>query len=806
MIQHLADHLAGVSVLAGRFAKKVGLAELGEVLGLVHDVGKASKEFDQYIRSATGLIEPDQDEYVDFGEARGKVDHSTAGAQLVYQALAQKGPESGLLGEVLALCLASHHSGLIDCLSPDGRDNLGRRLGKDPHATHRDEALEYLDSSMRERFDSLLTADLARKLASKLRSLREAGDSQETFAFKAGLLVRFLLSCLIDADRLDTANFEMPEDALLRGGEKPGLWGLLLERLDRHLEGIIPHSSTDELRRKVSVSCGASAAQERGVFRLTVPTGGGKTLASLRFALNHALHHGMERIIYAIPYTTIIDQNARAVREILEPGESHGDTADSIILEHHSNLTPEKETHRQHLLAENWDAPITFTTNVQILEALFGAGTRGVRRLHQLANAVIVFDEIQTLPVRCVHMFNAAVRFLIHGCHSTVVLCTATQPLLDEVEPPQRALSFSEGSDLVPDPGELFRSLRRVAVHDRRQKGKWSEEALAELATSQLVAAGSVLVIMNTKRSARSLYERLAGGDTTELYHLSTNMCPAHRFQALRGVREGLSQGTPVICVSTQLVEAGIDLDFGCVIRSLAGLDSIAQAAGRCNRHGQRSSPGTVVIVNPVDEDLTHLRDIRVGVEKAERVLDEFREKPGAFENDPLGLRAMQQYYRYYFHERQGEMSYPVGAGSIVGRDDNLFELLSLNRQSVSEFKRTHRRTPSLMLRQSFHTASSAFQAIDSMTQGIIVPWGDGGTLVERLFSAQDTFRRRRLLREAQQYSVNVFSHEFVRLQKDHAIYEAGEGIGVFCLRSGLYNDQVGLDVQSLYNLDSFIV
>ena len=248
----------------------------------------------------------------------------------------------------------------------------------------------------------------------------------------------------------------------------------------------------------------------------------------------------MDRVFYIIPYTSIIDQNAEEVRKILEEKDSKGNYLNKVVLEHHSNLTPEEETNRQGLLAENWDAPIVFTTQVQFLEALFGSGTRSARRMHQLANSVIIFDEIQTLPVRCVHMFNVAIRFLVQNCGTTVVLCTATQPLLDKVDPIQRALKIEPEQKIISYEKELFQKLKRVDVFDKTRPEKWDEEEVAELAVHQLREKGSVLVIVNTKSSARAVYQAVLQKSNATVYHLSTNMCPAHRLKVLDEIKEKL--------------------------------------------------------------------------------------------------------------------------------------------------------------------------------------------------------------------------------------------------------------------------
>ena len=534
--QYLSEHLNEVSRLAGQFASKIGLKESGEILGLLHDLGKASKEFQDYIQSATGLIDPDSDSYVDAKVKKGKVDHSSAGAQVIYSHLWEKGPEERLVAQVLSLAIASHHSGLIDCLLPSGEDNFTRRMKKAEENTHADEAFSNLGEQEKLRANKLLADEtLVKQLIEKLKLLKEDNEWQDTYIFKCGLLIRFLLSCLLDADRLNTADFEFPSNARLRNNSIYPSWESLIERLNKKIgefENQPNRNEVDDLRSQVSQLCLDFSAKPKGIYQLTVPTGGGKTLASLRFALNHAAHHNetgnkIDKVFYIIPYTSIIDQNANTVREILEDKDNFG----KVVLEHHSNLTPDEETRRQSLLSENWDAPIVFTTLVQFLETLFGSGTRSARRMHQLANSVIIFDEVQTFPIRCVHMFNIAIRFLVYTCGATVVLCTATQPLLDKIDPVQRALKIQPEQKIIPYEEELFKKLKRVEVFDRRKVGGWNEEEVADLAYQELKDKGSVLIIVNTRNSASSLYQAIVQKSNADtIYHLSTNMCPAHRL------------------------------------------------------------------------------------------------------------------------------------------------------------------------------------------------------------------------------------------------------------------------------------
>jgi CRISPR-associated endonuclease/helicase Cas3 len=793
--QALREHLLGVAVLASGHAAKLDLALVGELLGILHDLGKYSAEFQSYLKSAVGLLNQDEDEdYVDAAQKKGKVDHSSAGAQLIWRELSKQGVLGGFVGQILALCIASHHSGLIDCLATNGDNSFSHRMSKSSRRTHLDEVTDVADKAILDRANAILKDQgLIKGLQACLTRIAASQAGQNIIVQQQfGLLVRFLFSCLIDADRLDTATFEKPRANRNRMHGEYEDWQTLVARLESYLATLVPrHQPIDGLRANISRHCLDAATRETGLYKLSVPTGGGKTLASLRFVLHHAAHHKMDRVIYVIPFTSIIDQNAKVVRSILEPAdrpETHG----RIVLEHHGNLTPEVQGWREKMLTENWDAPVIYTTNVQLLEALFGAGTRGARRMHQLANAVIVFDEIQTLPINCVHLFNNAIKFLTEQCGSSVVLCTATQPLLDRVDRQKGALLIPEGNELMPDVKGLFDRLKRVELIYERKPGGWTNEEIATLAKEEAARAGSCLVIVNTKASAQSLYQLCSLGTKTPVYHLSTSMCPAHRKRILRLICHRLKRKKPTLCISTQLIEAGVDVDFGAVIRFVAGLDSIAQAAGRCNRNGAQKI-GMVHVVNPKDENLGQLEAISIGRDKTERVLADYDADPAKYGNDRIGPEMMAWYYENYFFARADQMDYPVSANA-VGRDDTLLNLLSGNSHATVDFANHHSGQAQLHLRQSFMTAAKAFKAIDAPTRGVIVPYGKvGSELVNDLCGAFEVEKQYDLLRRAQQYTVNVFPNILSKLEKAGAIHPIQDGTQIFHLDPRYYSPEFGL-------------
>jgi CRISPR-associated endonuclease/helicase Cas3 len=794
--QTVQEHVQETAELAGSFASKIGISEAGKLAGLLHDLGKYSLHFQRYIRSAEGVADPDA-EPVNVSELKGRIDHSSAGAQLAWDTLGSRDSLSRIVAQLVALCVASHHTGLIDCLAPDGEDKYSVRLAKDRKQTYFDEALGSADREVLAQIDVLFNKpSVADDLRTTLLRVFAGEDSRLIREFSVGLVTRFLFSALVDADRLSAAG-------RTKIAPSPD-WNTLIDRLENHLTGIQCRNWVDDIRAEVSQSCHDFADREKGLYQLTVPTGGAKTLSSLRFGLHHASRHRMDRLIYVIPYTSIIDQNAEVARVALENGVV---PPGSIVLEHHSNLTPEKAAWQTNLLAENWDAPVIFTTTVQFLEALFSGGTRGVRRMHNLANAVIIFDEIQTLPLRTIHLFNNAANFLVKLCGTTVVFCTATQPLLHRVSHEKGAVRLSINPEMAPRPAELFMKLKRVEIIDKRKTGGWVDVEIAQCVCDLARESGTALAVVNTKAAAKDIYalcKQQLGTENT--IHLSTNMCPAHRLKVIEDMKKRLDSqvqpGKPLACISTQLIEAGVDVDFGSVVRFLAGLDSIAQAAGRCNRNGRRDT-GKVLVINPADESLDKLREIRIGKEITERVLDEYRANPEVFDNNLLSPKALERYYRYYFVDRAHEMAYHVTTRE-TGLDTDLLSLLSHNDLALQANARGHANSsPTYSLRQSFRSAGEIFQVIDGPTEGIIVQYGqEGREIVGRLCASKDPEEIRRLLRRAQRFSVNLYPGFRVQLGQSGCIYETQTGSGIFYLDECYYNAEFGVSLKASASAD----
>lgn len=767
--QSLEDHLRGTAVISRSFASKVGMGDAGAVMGLLHDLGKATNAFNDYI-----LME-------DSSRLRGTIDHSTAGAQYL-QSFRKTGKDeatSSLAIEMMQISIASHHSGLINCISSEGSDVFTDRIMKECSIGGMEEALNRVDPSIMSDAKELLVPAVNSIKAHIETIIRDAGSS-DAKPFHLGLLNRFLLSCLIDADRLDTISFQ---ESMVYNPPSTD-WDKIKKRFDETLNSFHDNSKISAIRSEISEECFEASQHEPGIFTLSVPTGGGKTLSSFRFALNHLIRNGMDRIIYVVPYLTIIEQNAHVIKSILNT-----DQEDDYVIECHSNADVEERHALQHggdddeeTIAswtspmDSWDGPIIFTSMVQFLETLFGSGTKKVRRMHNLANAVIVFDEIQSLPIKTTYMFNEAVNFLCHECRSTAVLCTATQPLLGCLKKHSLAL----GPEIINNVDGLFRNLKRTEVEYVNPNGPgWGAERIADLAVSSLMSASSVLVIVNTKRMAESIY-RLAKSEADDdvlVTHLSTNMCPVHRQRVLKETMSSI--GTrKVLCVSTQLIEAGVDVDFDTVIRSLAGLDSIAQAAGRCNRNGKRHI-GRVLVVK-TEENLGQLMDIDVGRRCADLVMRHGHA-------DVVSPDAMDEFYRMYFYKREGDMGYRSDKG-----DYELIDLLSKNAYGWSMFDNINGDRRKGIARQAYSDANHEFKVIDR-TDGIIVPYDDTARdMISVLCGAPSYMDRRNAMRTLQRYTVNTFVLN--RLLKAGAVKAlSGFGDSIYCLAEGFYDEETGV-------------
>ena len=552
--QRLSVHLEKTAERAAEFLDAVGLAEWGRVAGLLHDVGKYADPFQAKLKGSSQ-----------------RFDHSASGARIAIDRYGA--PPENPSGKMLAFCVAGHHAGLANGVNGERITALDDRLG-----------------GAVSRPDPIWEQEIA--LPAKLRPPLLKPSNKNTAGFCATFLIRMVFSALVDADYLDTeAYYAGLEGTPPTRGRRPDL-AELSRRLDAYLNDLqerAPRTDVNDLRAEVLAHVRQNTVKPQGVFSLTVPTGGGKTLASLAFALDHAIRHRLYRVIYVIPYMSIIEQTASLFRRALRGGDGPVD----FVIEHHSTFDEDRIGDREsgnklRLAMENWDAPIIVTTAVQFFESLFGNRPSRCRKLHNIANSVVILDEAQTLPLKHLRPCVAALDELARNWRSSVVLCTATQPALQE-KADEFTGGFKNVRELAPAPSRLYETLKRTRM---RRRGRMEDSELANL----LRESAQVLCIVNTRRHARELYERLA--DAEDACHLSTLMCASHRRERLADVRRRLEEGEPVRLIATSLVEAGVDLDFPVVWRAEAGLESIIQAAGRCNREG-RAPQGDVFVFEP---------------------------------------------------------------------------------------------------------------------------------------------------------------------------------------------------------------
>lgn len=538
--QHLEEHLCNVSELTAKFAGAFNASEWGRIIGLLHDVGKYRPEFQEKLQK----------------QSARRVDHKGVGAKAVHERLDNP-------GKLMSYCIAGHHGGL-----PNG--GYSSSFGG---ATLKDLIQQAVD----------LPAE-AQHILTNLNMPDLPFQPKE--AFQLTFFVRMLFSSLVDADFLDTEAFLEPDKAKHR---LPGpVLEDLQEKLDRKLATFIPEGRINVLRAEILNHSINQADQEPGLFTFTVPTGGGKTLSSMAFALKHAVKYGLRRIIYVIPYTSIIEQNARVFRDIFPP---------DTVIEHHSNFDhgifdENKDQYgsglRHRLACENWDFPVVVTTNVQFFESLYAAKPSRCRKLHNLVGSVIILDEAQMLPVEYLRPCLKVLDELSINYKASIVLCTATQPALNKRDDFKYGL---EGiREIAPDPKRMHKEFLRTRLED---VGILSLSEVADY----ICERKQILCIVNTRARSGKLFDLIKNEPGAR--HLSALMCPVHRSQILREIKDNLKQGEPCRLISTQLIEAGVDISFPEVIREYSGLDSIVQAAGRCNREGENAGLGKVSVFMP---------------------------------------------------------------------------------------------------------------------------------------------------------------------------------------------------------------
>ncbi len=698
--QRLDTHLNNVAIRASNYAKNFNSSDWAWNAAWLHDLGKAADEFQAYLRRQNSVDDAYYDDIVP-----GRVNHSSAGAAVAKESL---GPRAGL---AIAYLVAGHHAGLPDYYSSDtGRAALQIRL---------EEGRANLERIKPD------AETIAKHLRWPIKPPAFVNPEN------CHLWLRMVFSCVVDADFLDTEHFMNPEQIGYRDGY-PAL-AELKKLFDAHMEDVVGRAEPTAVniaRKEILSACRDAADQSPGLFTLPVPTGGGKTLSAMAFALDHAVKHGKLRVIYVIPYTSIIEQTASILSEIFGAGN---------VVEHHSNLDPDKETQRSRLASENWDAPIIVTTNVQFFESLYAAKPSRCRKLHNIVNSVVILDEAQLLPPElldpCVEVMNELVRH--YG--ATIVLSTATQPALPKLDKPRA---------IVPDPDTLYERLKRTTIlmpADLNQCYGWQDIA------DRIQRHEQALCIVNTRRDCYTLHKDMPHGTV----HLSALMCGEHRSEIIERIKQKLKKEEPIRVISTQLVEAGVDMDFPVVYRALAGLDSIAQAAGRCNREGELNAQGRFGEVYVFIPPKPAPRGLLLKGENTTRELIALTDFT------PDHPESFTRYFELFYSR-------------INDTGSKFKEMLQRDAPNI-EFH--------------FRTAANEFHLINEAQQPVFVQYGNSSQWLEDL---RNEGPKRLTMRKLQRFAVNLSKNDFEKAILDGLVDQVWPGLWLWI---GKYDNCYGLDL-----------
>jgi CRISPR-associated endonuclease/helicase Cas3 len=757
--QSVKEHSINTAILTESYLKDIMLSFVGYLCGLLHDAGKLLKDFDDYINKRNKMT-------------RGSIDHAYAGAKYL---ISISGDDKAKIAAIsMAHTIVSHH-GIHNWIDNDNYEYFIKRISNDKGY---DEIVANLneiigDININELFEKATNEwfDVAKKIRGFSKTKEEKIDNTK-FYFYLGMLERLIQSALIDADRTDTADFMSGVNST-EEADTSLLWEQMDSRMDEKLK--IFEKKTDAIslqRRSISDRCAVFADHKVGACRLIVPTGGGKTLSSLRFAIKQCKKFGMKKIFYIAPFMSILEQNSDIIGKLA--GEEN-------ILEHHSNIISdiddENELEKYLLYSERWTKPVIATTMVQFLNTLFSAKTSSVRRMHCLCDSVIIIDEVQSVPLKCTHLFSLAVNFLTKICGCSVVLCSATQPTFENNE---HSLIFDERADMIENYAEDFEVFKRTEMIPAMQKYGYDIDEAAIFCEEKFEENGDLLLIVNTKKQAREMYSHLKDklGEKAYVIHLSTNMCPAHRKESIDDLKEKLEHGVPVICVTTQLIEAGVDISFSCVVRALAGLDNAAQAAGRCNRNGEKGNICPVYLINFKDEHLGNLTEIKTAQDISQHVI---RYNENA---DLLSVDIQSSYFEQLFSRNKEKLNYPANGTTLL-------ELLSTNKGKAEAHDLKFDR-----LLQAFKTAGNIFEVIDSHTESVIVPYNDEAELlIIKLNDDLTPKEATETIRKAQKYTVSVYMGTKKALEEKGAIHITKNN-NIIVLDKRFYNSEFGITTE----------
>ena len=794
--QSVKMHLDNVAWYSELCAEKIGLGACGRLVGQLHDVGKYSNNFTEYIKTVVANHEL---------HIKGP-DHSTAGAILLLSRLTSNSTSIEILtAQILAETILGHHGGLGDIVDGEGKSPFLQRIEKlnnnKEYGCSYNEAIENFS-----KFYDLTEIDaLLREAAKEIASLFRKTQFNNA-EYIVGLVCKYLFSCLIDGDRYDTATF-MDGIKMKSIENNLAIWDQLGKEFELKIKSFDHSTHINLLRKKISDSCYERANCDVGVYTLNCPTGSGKTLASFRWALAHAKAKRKNRIFYIVPFLAIIEQNAQEIRKMFP----HINT-DNIIQEIHSGkeLDDSMDTDSTKcplgkkyadLMTERLEAPIIFTTLVRFLNTFFASGTKNIRGIHRFTNSIIIFDEIQSLNPQFIQIFNELIEFLTKTCKATVLLSTATQPLLDKVhslgDHQLSSITLAPDSELSCCNDQLRKEFKRVEFYDITNKNrKMTTEEIAELVWKEAKGTGNVLVVLNTKKAVENLYlkvKELFNADLAKenfaLQVLTTNIYPKDRQKRIYDIKQNLAKQKKMIVISTQLIEAGVDVSFDVVFRSVAGLDSIIQSGGRCNRHGNNTTGklGKVYIINPEDENVNSLYDIKLGQAATNKLLLVDSKEYGG---DLATSVVIETYFKWYLLE-QSKRKYTIDVGNNYKIP--LYNLLANNKQLCYEFEKANKANYpnyTLFLHQSFATAAARFKAITDYGISVVVLTDESSGLLEKMQYSGSIEKAKLYKRALGAFSVNISPEYFEQLKPAITCYEKYE---VFVLDSACYDSVLGV-------------
>lgn len=773
-IQTVEEHCHGVAEIAAELLSDIGLEKTAYLAGMVHDLGKFSENFKNYIEKAAD------------GEKvqRGSVNHTFAGVRFLLEKHSdeQLSGFSDIVLEIIAYAVGAHH-GLFDCVDDNNNNGFTKRIQK--------EGIDYLNAAQeflkiccsKQDIEDLLKQSEKECLPvfnefEKLADNSDAKIQNTQITFYIGFLARLILSAIIEADRSDTSQFMngYSEKTVKNIFE---IWINCIKNVEQKLSTMPLDKPINKTRAQISALCAEAGNLESGIYRLNLPTGAGKTLTSLRYALHHALKHNKKRIIFTMPLLSIIEQNAGIIHDYIGNEE--------LILEHHSNIVETDENDeldKRELLVESWDVPIIITTMVQLLNTLFAGKTANIRRMQALCNSIIVIDEVQTVPDKMLSLFNLALNFLAKICNTTIILCSATQPCFEKTMYP---LDKSV-KDLITLTKEQETVFKRVRLE---YKGEMDCEELADFAAGILEENNSLLLVCNTKNEAAVMFNLLCSKiKDVKAFHISAGMCTAHRKETIKEMQEALeNKQQKVFCVSTQVIEAGVDVSFARVIRLLAGMDNIVQATGRENRNREFDGLAPGYIVRLKGEFLKGLSEIEDAKNAAADLLVKYKNNPQIYDDDLMSAKAVNEYYKsLYENVKSGYHDF-----YIESVRDSILNLMSCNENvdsgKIPEYNK-------YFMHQALKTAGGLFTVFDESSIDIIVPYDRGTEIIQKIFAVgdKDYEKLKSILKEAKLYTVSLFKYQKIKLEEQGALIFVPSA-GVYILQDGYYDELTGLNL-----------